>query len=64
MSTEISRATGMSLTTSTAFLQSVRRDTPLIRRAAGATDLEPALLTASERLQYFQRRQATNQVVR
>lgn len=39
---------------------------PVIRRTVGATELDPALLTAAERLQYegIQRRQQTNQLVR
>ncbi|PZX10348.1 hypothetical protein LX81_04229, partial [Palleronia aestuarii] len=37
----------------------VRRQMPTIRRAVGATERDPALLTAAEPLQYesFQRRQ-------
>ena len=51
---------------SAAFLAAVRRNMPVIRRLAGASDLDPALLTAAERLQYegFQRRRQTNDMVR
>ena len=51
---------------SAAFLAAVRREMPVIRHTVGATELDPALLTAAERLQYegFQRRQQTNQMVR
>lgn len=51
---------------SAAFLVAVRRNMPMIRRLAGASDLDPALLTAAERLQYegFQRRRQTNDTVR
>lgn len=39
---------------------------PAIRKEIGATSLDPALLTAAERLQYegFRRRQNTNEMVR
>ena len=51
---------------SAAFLAAVRRQTPTIRDSVGATKLDPLLLTAAERLQYygFQRRQQTNEIVR
>lgn len=48
------------------FLAAVQRSVPAIRKANGATTLDPKLLTAAERLQYegFQRRQQTNRMVR
>lgn len=51
---------------SAAFLAAVQRFMPTIRRAVAATELDPTLLTAAERLQYdgFQRRQHTNETVR
>jgi len=51
---------------SAAFLAAVRRYMPTIRHTVGARELDPALLTAAERLQYdgFQRRQQTNEIVR
>ncbi len=50
---------------SAAFLAAVRRQMPQIRRTVGVADLDPALLTAAERLQYdgFQRRRQTNEIV-
>ncbi|EBA09854.1 ISL3 family transposase [Sagittula stellata E-37] len=52
-------------TVSVAFLAAVRRSMPTIRRAVGASELDPALLTGAERLQYdgFQRRKHTNETV-
>lgn len=51
---------------SAAFLLAVQRSMPTIRKAIGAAKLDPTLLTAAEKLQYegFQRRQATNRMVR
>ena len=49
-----------------AFLSAVHKVMPAIRKVLGSTVIDPALLTAAERLQYegFQRRKLTNQVVR
>ena len=51
---------------SAAFLSAVHKAMPDIRKALCATVIDPALLTAAERLQYegFQRRKLTNQMVR
>lgn len=51
---------------SAAFLSTVQRSLPAIRKAIGTQTLDPRLLTAAERLQYegFRRRQETNRMVR
>ncbi len=51
---------------SAAFLSAVQRAMPTIRKTLGMVQLNPALLTAAERLRFegFQRRQKTNQMVR
>lgn len=50
---------------SRAFLDAVRKSMRQIRTAVGATSIDPALLTAAERLQYegYLRREDTNNVV-
>lgn len=51
---------------SAAFLAAVQRSMPAIRNAIGTKTVDPALLTAAEKLQYegFRRRQQTNRMVR
>ncbi len=51
---------------SAAFLATVQRNMPAIRKAIAAKTLDPKLLTAAEKLQYegYLRRQQTNQMVR
>lgn len=51
---------------SAAFLSVVQRSMPAIRKAICSTTLDPAVLTAAEKLQYegFRRRQDTNKMVR
>ncbi|MEZ5670119.1 MAG: ISL3 family transposase [Alphaproteobacteria bacterium] len=50
---------------SSAFLDAVRRSMRSIRQALGATEINPALLTCAERIQYegFLRREETNRTI-
>jgi transposase len=51
---------------SAAFLETVRRSMPSIRKALASSEIDPALLTSAERIQHdgFLRRQESNKIIK